>query len=145
MRKAKEVAKTAVGTPTAPRLKRAYGSQTWSRWLRRAIEIVTLRLSRGHRKDKQAGERSILNLGSFSMDTCAEFQMVCGECGSLTIKIENPESASRQAIVYCGHCGASRGTMGVLRDLAVRTTPDPLLPRDLGFGPLVTAQKEQKE
>ena len=57
------------------------------------------------------------------MNTCAEFQMVCGECGSLTIKIENPESASREAIVYCGHCGASRGTMGGLRDLAVRTAP----------------------
>jgi len=62
------------------------------------------------------------------MNTCAEFQMVCVECGSLTIKIENPESASREAIVYCGHCGASRGTMGALRDLAVRTTPHPLLP-----------------
>ena len=47
-----------------------------------------------------------------------EFQMVCDDCGSLTIKIENPEGASRETVVYCGHCGASRGTMGVLRDLA---------------------------
>ena len=69
------------------------------------------------------------------MNSRAEFQVVCGECGSLTIKIENPESASRQAIVYCGQCGASRGTMGALRDLALRTTPHRLLPRDLGFGP----------
>jgi hypothetical protein len=62
------------------------------------------------------------------MNTCGGFQMVCGECGSLTIKIENPESASGEAIVYCGHCGASRGTMGALRDLAVRTAPHPVLP-----------------
>jgi hypothetical protein len=50
----------------------------------------------------------------------AEFQIVCVECGSLSIKIENPITASRQAIVYCGDCGASRGTMGSLRDLAVQ-------------------------
>jgi hypothetical protein len=49
-----------------------------------------------------------------------EFQMVCCDCGSLAIKIENPVSASRETIVHCGECGASRGTMGALRDLAVR-------------------------
>ena len=54
----------------------------------------------------------------FSMNINVEFQMVCDDCGSLTIKIENPEGASRETVVYCGHCGASRGTMGVLRDLA---------------------------
>jgi hypothetical protein len=48
-----------------------------------------------------------------------EFQVVCGDCGSLAIKIENPVSASRKAIVCCGECGASRGTLGALRDLAV--------------------------
>jgi hypothetical protein len=48
-----------------------------------------------------------------------EFQLVCGACGSLAIKIENPVSASRKAIVHCGECGASRGTLGALRDLAV--------------------------
>ena len=47
-----------------------------------------------------------------------EFQMVCCKCGSLKIKIENPTGASRSEIVYCGNCGASRGTMGALRDLA---------------------------
>jgi hypothetical protein len=52
-----------------------------------------------------------------------EFQMVCGNCGSLTIKIEHPEGASRETVVYCGHCGASRGTMGALRDLADRPNP----------------------
>jgi DNA-directed RNA polymerase subunit RPC12/RpoP len=54
------------------------------------------------------------------MNTSVEFQMVCSECGSLTIKIENPESTSRGAVVYCGHCGAPRGTVGALRDLADR-------------------------
>jgi hypothetical protein len=53
------------------------------------------------------------------MNSNIEFQVVCGGCGSLAIKIENPVSASRQAIVYCGECGASRGTLGALRDLAV--------------------------
>jgi hypothetical protein len=59
----------------------------------------------------------------------AEFQMVCGDCGNLKIKIENPEGASRDAIVYCGHCGASRGTIGALRDLAVQRASYPKLPR----------------
>ena len=57
------------------------------------------------------------------MNINVEFQMVCDDCGSLTIKIENPEGASRETVVYCGHCGASRGTMGALRDLADRLNP----------------------
>ena len=57
---------------------------------------------------------------SFSMNIDLEFQMVCCDCGSLAIKIENPTSASRETIVHCGECGASRGTIGALRDLAVR-------------------------
>jgi hypothetical protein len=48
-----------------------------------------------------------------------EFQMVCRDCGSLAIKIEDPLGALRETIVRCGECGASRGTMGALRDLAV--------------------------
>jgi hypothetical protein len=51
----------------------------------------------------------------------SEFQMVCGKCGSLKIKIENPKGASRDEIVNCGSCGTSRGTMGALRDLAALT------------------------
>src|SRR5579863_6930646 len=47
------------------------------------------------------------------------FQIVC-TCGCLSIRIEEPLKASREAIVYCGDCGASRGTVGALRDLAVR-------------------------
>jgi hypothetical protein len=49
-----------------------------------------------------------------------DFQTVCRDCGSLGIRIENPESAYREAIVYCGDCGAHRGTVGALRDLAAR-------------------------
>jgi hypothetical protein len=62
------------------------------------------------------------------MNNNVDFQMVCGDCGSLAVKIENPEHASREAIIYCGDCGASRGTMGALRDLAVRPDVLALLP-----------------
>lgn len=62
------------------------------------------------------------------MNNDVDFQMVCGDCGSLAVKIENPEQASREAIIYCGDCGASRGTMGALRDLAVRPDALALLP-----------------
>jgi len=65
------------------------------------------------------------------MSSGAEFQMVCRDCGGLTIKIENPEGASRDAIVYCGHCGVPRGTIGALRDLAVQPDPYQMLPRAL--------------
>jgi len=50
------------------------------------------------------------------MKTGIDFQIVCGKCGSLAVKIENPERASRETIVYCSDCGASRGTIGGLRD-----------------------------
>jgi hypothetical protein len=81
------------------------------------------------------------------MNNNVEFQMVCGDCGGLAIKIENPISASRETIVCCGDCGASRGTMGALRDLAVR--PDahvlptrPRLPKVKSSSELVSLHKE---
>jgi hypothetical protein len=81
------------------------------------------------------------------MDNKVEFQMVCGDCGSLAIKIENPVSASRRTTVYCGECGASRGTVGALRDLAVR--PDahvlptrPQVPKVKSSSELVSMHKE---
>ena len=55
------------------------------------------------------------------MNKNVEFQMVCSDCGSLAIRIDNPVSASRETIVCCGDCGAPRGTVGALRDLAVRS------------------------
>ena len=73
--------------------------------------------------------------------------MVCGDCGSLAIKIENTVSASRKTIVYCGECGASRGTVGALRDLAVR--PDaqvlptrPQVPKVKSSSELLSMHKE---
>jgi hypothetical protein len=65
-------------------------------------------------------ERLLISIsGVFAMNINFDFQMVCGDCGSLAIRIENPEGASREEIVYCGDCGCSRGTVGALRDLAV--------------------------
>lgn len=57
------------------------------------------------------------------MSTGGDFQMVCANCGCLGIKIEDPERAPAEATVYCSVCGASRGNVGALRDLALR--PDP--------------------
>jgi hypothetical protein len=56
-----------------------------------------------------------------------DFQIVCIDCGCLAIRIEDPVKASREAIVYCGDCGASRGTVGALRDLAVQPNPNAML------------------
>ena len=81
------------------------------------------------------------------MNNNVEFQMICGDCGSLAIKIENPVSASRKTIVHCGECGVSRGTVGALRDLAVR--PDahglptrPRVPKVKSSSELVSMHKE---
>jgi hypothetical protein len=57
-----------------------------------------------------------------------EFQIVCVNCGRLAINIEDRVKAPREATVYCGDCGASRGTVGALRDLAVQTNPKVGLP-----------------
>src|SRR5579871_5326738 len=61
--------------------------------------------------------------GSFCVKNEIGFRIVC-TCGCLSIRIEEPLKASREAIVYCGDCGASRGTVGALRDLAVQRHPD---------------------
>lgn len=57
------------------------------------------------------------------MNSDIGFQVVCANCGCLSIKIEEPLKSSREAYVYCGDCGASRGTVGALRDLAVQRGP----------------------
>jgi hypothetical protein len=57
------------------------------------------------------------------MNNDVDFQIVCVDCGCLAVRIEDPLRASRQAIVYCGDCGVSRGTVGALRDLAVQPNP----------------------
>jgi hypothetical protein len=52
------------------------------------------------------------------------FRIVCTKCGCLSIRIEEPLRAVREAVIYCGDCGTSRGTIGALRDLAVQRYPD---------------------
>jgi len=52
------------------------------------------------------------------------FQIVCTNCGCLSIRIEEPLKATREAMVSCGDCGNSRGTVGALRDLFVRQHSD---------------------
>jgi hypothetical protein len=52
------------------------------------------------------------------------FQIVCTNCGCLSIRIEEPLKATREAMVYCGDCGTSRGTVGSLRDLSIRQHSD---------------------
>ena len=81
------------------------------------------------------------------MNSDLEFQMICGNCGSLTIKIENPIRASRETMVHCGECGASRGTIGALRDLAERSDAHVLatrqrLPKVTSNSELVLLHKE---
>ena len=48
------------------------------------------------------------------------FKVVCESCGSLSIKLENPERAPANAQIQCSGCGAVRGTLADLRDLARR-------------------------
>lgn len=78
------------------------------------------------------------------MNNGVGFQMVCGGCGSLQIKIENPERASRKAIVYCGRCGVSRGTVGALRDLASQPNARPMHPSVLKLAPLNGRSKKPR-
>src|SRR5579864_4392011 len=61
---------------------------------------------------------------SHCMNSDIDFQVICTNCGCPSIKIEEPLKSSREAIVYCGDCGASRGTVGALRDLAVQRHPE---------------------
>jgi hypothetical protein len=102
--------------------------------------VVTFetRLACFSEQEGQRAERIVFCLfwECFSMDNRAEFQMVCGVCGSLQIKIENPETASREAIVYWGRCGIFRGTVGALRDLASRPDAQNMIPRVSKLPPL---------
>jgi hypothetical protein len=81
-----------------------------------------------HGRTRRAEEQYFFYLGSLLMSDRYAFQIVCIDCGCLSIRIEDPVSASRDAIVYCGDCGGSRGTLGDLRDLAVQTNTEVTLP-----------------
>ena len=58
------------------------------------------------------------------MNHDAGFQVVCTNCGCLSIRIKEPLKAAREAMVYCGDCGSPRGSVGSLRDLSVRQQSD---------------------
>jgi hypothetical protein len=48
------------------------------------------------------------------------FKLVCDKCGSLSIRVADPESASATPIIECGRCRSPRGTWAALRELARR-------------------------
>jgi ribosomal protein S27E len=48
-------------------------------------------------------------------------KVVCDECGNLSIKAIDPNSAPDMA-VHCRRCNAVRGTVADLRELARRST-----------------------
>jgi hypothetical protein len=52
------------------------------------------------------------------------FQLVCLECDSVGVVIDDPEFAPASMIVKCSHCAADRGTLGELRSLAVSDCRD---------------------
>lgn len=49
------------------------------------------------------------------------FKIVCNDCGSLSIKVADPVNAPDTTPVQCGRCGAIRGTLADLHDLARRS------------------------
>ena len=73
------------------------------------------------------------------------FQIVCTNCGCLSIKIEEPLTATREAIVYCGDCGTSRGTVGSLRDLSVRQHSDIVLSNPPDESPLTELKADDPQ
>jgi ribosomal protein S27E len=50
------------------------------------------------------------------------FKIVCSDCGSLSIKVADPATAPATTSVNCGVCGAVRGSLADLHDLARRGT-----------------------
>jgi hypothetical protein len=59
------------------------------------------------------------------------FQLVCIECDSIGVVIDDGELAPPSAIVRCSHCSAARGTLGELRSLALSDRRDLF---DVGLG-----------
>lgn len=50
----------------------------------------------------------------------AGFKIVCDHCGSLSIKLMDPDAVASAATIHCGRCNAVRGTLADLHDLARR-------------------------
>ena len=76
------------------------------------------------------------------MDSDDIFQIVCNHCACLSIRIEDPLKSSREAIIFCGDCGAPRGTVGTLRDLAVQQCPTIVFPMS---SPVLSADKHKTD
>jgi hypothetical protein len=47
-----------------------------------------------------------------------QFKQVCESCNSFGIRLEYGEGAPSSMQIRCSGCGAPRGTLGALRDLA---------------------------
>ena len=63
-------------------------------------------------------DRSIRARWADQMDDVQKFKFVCDACGSMTIKVANPDRAPETTVIECGRCNAPRGTLASLRDLA---------------------------
>ena len=50
------------------------------------------------------------------------FKFVCEGCGSLSIKVADPLTSPSTTPVVCARCGAVRGTLGELHELAQRSS-----------------------
>jgi hypothetical protein len=65
-----------------------------------------------------ASKVNISDRRGFNMIDNNTFKLVCENCGSLTIRVADPEQVDAAAMVECGRCGSPRGTWAALRDLA---------------------------
>jgi ribosomal protein L37E len=52
----------------------------------------------------------------------SRFKFVCERCGSLSIKVTDPVTSPLTTPVECARCGAVRGTLGELHELARRSS-----------------------
>jgi ribosomal protein S27E len=52
------------------------------------------------------------------------FEVVCVNCDALGIVFDCPEDAPSSTLITCRHCGAPRGTLGALRNLATSDRQD---------------------
>jgi hypothetical protein len=52
------------------------------------------------------------------MDVRPEFRLVCDICDSMGVVLDYPEDAPPSKLIRCSICGAPRGTLGALRNLA---------------------------
>jgi hypothetical protein len=59
-----------------------------------------------------------------TMNVRPAFQLVCVNCDALGIVLDHPEDAPSSAQIKCCYCGAPRGTLGDLRNLALSDRND---------------------